>query len=65
MESNTNDKTRLGRGLTWEQIERLRQFRSAYAERERQQQVMERRRLQFVRWLVVTGRLTENLANEN
>jgi len=46
-------------GLTLEQIESLGRLRSAYAERELI--ISERRRLEFARWLVSTGRLTDEL----
>lgn len=45
-------------GFTPEQIERLSQFRRDYLEREQQQALVELRRLEFIRWLVATGRLT-------
>ncbi|HEU5228953.1 MAG TPA: hypothetical protein VFU49_14140 [Ktedonobacteraceae bacterium] len=48
----------LDAGLTQTQIERLSQFRSTYLEREKQQISAQVRRLEFLRWLVVTGRLT-------
>lgn len=46
-------------GFTSAQIERLSQFRREYLERECQQALVELRRLEFVRWLVAIGRLTE------
>ncbi|MHB8595594.1 MAG: hypothetical protein ACYDER_02150 [Ktedonobacteraceae bacterium] len=46
-------------GFTQTQIERLSQFRSTYMEQEEQQVLIERRRLEFVRWLVATGRITD------
>lgn len=46
-------------GLTPVQIERLSQFRRDYLEKERQQVLVELRRLEFMRWLVATGRLTD------
>ena len=45
-------------GFTPTQIERLSQFRRDYLERGKQQVPAEVRRLEFLRWLVVTGRLT-------
>jgi hypothetical protein len=45
-------------GFTVAQIERLSQFRKDYIEREQQEIEAELRRLEFLRWLVVTGRLT-------
>lgn len=46
-------------GFTQTQIERLSQFRRNYLEKERQQVLAELRRLEFVRWLVATGRLSD------
>ncbi len=46
-------------GFTQTQIERLSQFRSTYIEQEEQQVLKELRRLEFVRWLVATGRITD------
>ena len=45
-------------GFTQAQIELLNQFRSNYLEREKQQVSAQVRRLEFLRWLVATGRLT-------
>lgn len=45
-------------GFTQAQIELLSQFRSNYLEREKQQVSAQVRRLEFLRWLVATGRLT-------
>jgi len=45
-------------GFTQTQIEQLSQFRSNYLEREKQQVSAQVRRLEFLRWLVATGRLT-------
>lgn len=46
-------------GLTPAQIESLRQLRNVYAERELI--TIERRRLEFARWLVSTGRLNDGI----
>ncbi len=46
-------------GFTPTQIEHLSQFRRDYLEREQQQILVELRRLEFLRWLVATGRLTD------
>ena len=46
-------------GFTPAQIERLSQFRRGYLERERRQALVELRRLEFARWLVAIGRLTD------
>lgn len=48
-------------GFAPEQIEHLCQLRRLYDERERKQMKMERHRLEFARWLVSTGRLTDGL----
>jgi hypothetical protein len=63
MESNENNVETLGSlldlGFTSLQIERLTYLRNSYAEREQKQLLMEQRRLEFARWLVSTGRLTD------
>jgi hypothetical protein len=59
MESNKSEEMLLERGFIPEQIERLRQLRYTYTERELVQITKERRRLEFARWLVCTGRLTD------
>jgi hypothetical protein len=46
-------------GFTLVQIEHLSQFRRDYLEREARQALVGLRRLEFVRWLVAVGRLTE------
>jgi hypothetical protein len=61
MENNKDDEMLLVRDLMPEQIERLRQLRSVYIGRELVQITKERRRLEFARWLVCTGRLTDRL----
>lgn len=61
MENNPNDKSLMEHGFAPEQIERLYRFRSIQAERARLQFAMERHRLEFARWLVVTGRITDDL----
>ena len=59
MKSNKEEEILLKCGFVPEQIERLQQLRSVYIERELVQIMKERRRLEFVRWLVYTGRLTD------
>jgi hypothetical protein len=59
MESNKSEEMLLERGFMPEQIERLRQLRYVYMGRELVQITKERRRLEFARWLVCTGRLTD------
>ena len=49
-------------GFTEEEIERLKQLRRDYTELERQHSSVEYRRLAFIRWLVTTGKLSEQLA---
>ncbi len=49
-------------GFTEEEIERLNQLRRDYTELELQQSSVEYRRLAFIRWLVTTGKLSEQLA---
>ncbi len=59
VESNSVYEDLRKHGLTPGQIESLRRLRKAYAERELI--AVERRRLEFARWLVSTGRLTDEL----
>lgn len=47
--------------FTQAQIEQLTHFRSCYVEKERQQMLEELHRLEFARWLVLHGRLTDEL----
>lgn len=54
-----NDYNLLNVGFTQTQIERLTQFRSKYLEKEQEEMMREYRRLDFMRWLVATGRLTD------
>jgi hypothetical protein len=49
-------------GFTEKEIERLKQLRRDYTEVERQQSSVEYRRLAFIRWLVTTGKLSDQLA---
>jgi hypothetical protein len=46
-------------GFTAEEIDRLSALRRNYSQKERKQIVAEQRRLEFVRWLVTTGKLTD------
>ena len=52
-------------GFTFTEISRLYQLRRAYVQHERDWTPAELARLRFVRWLVETGRLTENLAQSS
>ena len=45
-------------GFTLAQIERLSKLRGEHIEKEQQRLLVEQRRLDFLRWLVATGRLT-------
>jgi hypothetical protein len=49
-------------GFTEKEIERLNQLRRDSTELELQQSSVEYRRLAFIRWLVTTGKLSEQLA---
>ena len=49
-------------GFTEEEIERLKQLRRDYTELERQHSSVEYRHLAFLRWLVTTGKLSDQLA---
>ena len=59
MEGNSVYEDLRNLGLTTGQIESLERLRQVYAERELI--ATERRRLEFARWLVTTGRLTDEL----
>ena len=48
-------------GLTEPQIYRLSKLRRNLVEEGKYQELVEYRRLQFVRWLVTTGKLTEEM----
>lgn len=47
-------------GFTPMQIEHLSKFREDYVEKEKQLADAELRRLEFMRWLVASGRLTDH-----
>lgn len=49
-------------GFSQEEIDQLSELRQTIWKRQMQQDKIERRRLEFVRWLVVTGRITEQTA---
>jgi hypothetical protein len=49
-------------GFTASEIERLEKLRRAYAENKPNHMSETYRRLEFVRWLVTTGKLTEQIA---
>ena len=48
-------------GITEAQINRLSTLRSNLAEEGKYQELVDYRRLQFVRWLVTKGKLTEHV----
>ena len=48
--------------FTASEIERLEQLKRAYAENKQNHMSETYRRLEFVRWLVKTGKLTEQMA---
>ena len=49
-------------GFAEVEMDRLSRLRRYYNERKRGQALAEQRRLEFVRWLVLTGKLTERIA---
>jgi hypothetical protein len=59
MDSKETQNSLVGVGFTNLQMERLSKFRHKYVEEARQQNAAELRRLEFTRWLVATGRLTD------
>ncbi len=57
------DLTKLrAEGFTEQAIARLYQLRSRYGQNEMDQVPLDKRRLEFARWLVATGRLTDQIA---
>jgi hypothetical protein len=49
-------------GFTASEIERLNALRRDYAEKKSSHVPPDQRRLEFIRWLVTTGKLTEQIA---
>ena len=49
-------------GFAEVEMKRLSQLRRQYTEKEKVQEMANHRRLEFARWLVSTGRLTDQLA---
>lgn len=49
-------------GFSTLEIERLSQLRETYKQEEKSPQHEQQRRLEFVRWLVLSGKLTEDIA---
>jgi len=50
-------------GFAEGEMKRLSQLRRDYNERERLQSTAEHRRLEFIRWLVSTGKLSDQVAS--
>jgi hypothetical protein len=49
-------------GFAENEVNRLSKLRMDYNERERRQALADHRRLEFIRWLVTTGKLTDQIA---
>jgi hypothetical protein len=49
-------------GIAEVEMNRLSRLRKDYKEREKLRAIAERRRLEFVRWLVAIGKLTDQIA---
>jgi len=45
------------------EVQRLNQLRQDYTEREKLQEVADLRRMEFIRWLVCNGRLSDQIAS--
>lgn len=50
-------------GFAESEMKRLSQLRKEHNERERQEALADHRRLEFVRWLVSTGKLSDQIAS--
>lgn len=50
-------------GFAEGEVKRLSKLRQDYADRERRQAAADHRRLEFVRWLVSTGKLSDQIAS--
>jgi len=50
-------------GFAEGEMQRLSKLRQDYTEREKLQATLDHRRLEFVRWLVSTGKLSEQIAS--
>jgi hypothetical protein len=50
-------------GFAEGEMQRLSKLRQDHAEQEKLQALLDRRRLEFVRWLVTTGKLSEQIAS--
>jgi hypothetical protein len=62
MNKEDNRNCLLTAGFTENQVEFLSKFRRKYVEKEQLRIVEEQRRLEFIRWLVTNGRLTDLVA---
>ena len=49
-------------GFAESEVRRLKKLRQEYVEKEQLRIIAENRRMRFVRWLVVTGKLTDQIA---
>ncbi len=45
------------------EVQRLSKLRQDYTEREKLQEAVDQRRLEFIRWLVTNGRLSDQIAS--
>ena len=50
-------------GFAEGEMKRLSEFRKDYAERHKLQELADHRRLEFIRWLVMSGRLSDQIAS--
>ena len=59
MEMMLTDEVLRRKGFTQAEIDRLNAFRRILWDRQTKQSTTTRRRLEFIRWLVMTGRLAD------
>ena len=50
-------------GFAEGEVQRLSKLRQDYAEREKLRAAADHRRLEFIRWLVITGKLSDQIAS--
>lgn len=63
MENRKEDREILRKGgFAENEVMSLSQLRRDYSERERRQAQADHRRLEFIRWLVSTGKITDQIA---
>lgn len=62
MNSQVSNESLCEKGFTEAEIESLNNLRRNYKSEEESLRENQQRRLEFVRWLVLTGKMTENLA---